>query len=574
MKKTLHLLTTALLLTASHAWADSYKGTLERHGLKMEYTLSGGIVTDKDDHRIGGAPVAIMGVSIEGEVEAGASFSASCRKLATARQAKKGNILGKIKDTALKLTGRTDKNKDMKITVLIRKAGETDYIQATKEDNGSVGTTLTVPAEAEQMTIILSCQGPRDRLECHSTWNVVKRTTAPQPSDAGNKQAAVSSGKKYTDRITHNGHTMKYTISGPEIKLKDKAELVTNSVTDYHQVIRGIVKPGQTVSVDMLKESGSSTPRLNISFEYLKRGAVPRFSNAARMIQTKVTDQTSKSYTVPSDAEVVYAHLYYQIPAQGIESTINLTANLYVEDKIPDYAISSNSTAVASTTASSPSPKANTASRATPTKTFKWDEVAEDECCPKCQQPYSFYEVQEAIGTVQQKCIQENDNRYAKLTPFDAIYCDNCIRTSRHSQVWLNYDDAEECIIIRQNTTARIERMRNGKERWHLHKGHLIANYHSGSNVPSFQLANCVIFPKGSIVIGMEEDGRSSRATILSGSAEVLSTVGGQKQTLKPGHMITVTTDGVQEIKPCDTSQLSQEVNRPAYDRKNTYLNE
>ena len=71
----------------------------------------------------------------------------------------------------------------------------------------------------------------------------------------------------------------------------------------------------------------------------------------------------------------------------------------------------------------------------------------------------------------------------------------------------------------------------------------------------------------------MEEDGRSSRATILSGSAEVLSTFGGQKQTLKPGHMITVTPDGVQEIKPCDTSQLSQEVNRPAYDRKNTYLN-
>ena len=95
MKKTLYLLTTALLLTASHVWADNYKGTLERHGLKMEYTLSGGIVTNKDDHRIGGAPVAIMGVSIDGEVEAGASFSASCRKLATDRQAKKGNLLGK-----------------------------------------------------------------------------------------------------------------------------------------------------------------------------------------------------------------------------------------------------------------------------------------------------------------------------------------------------------------------------------------------------------------------------------------------------------------------------------------------
>ena len=46
MKEAIRLFMTAvLLMIAAGASADNYKGTLERHGVKMEYTIGGGKVT-------------------------------------------------------------------------------------------------------------------------------------------------------------------------------------------------------------------------------------------------------------------------------------------------------------------------------------------------------------------------------------------------------------------------------------------------------------------------------------------------------------------------------------------------
>ena len=61
--------------------AESYTGTMQRHGVKMEYSFSGGKVTKKDEPVIGGAPYAEMLVNIEGEVKSGTTVTASCKKM-------------------------------------------------------------------------------------------------------------------------------------------------------------------------------------------------------------------------------------------------------------------------------------------------------------------------------------------------------------------------------------------------------------------------------------------------------------------------------------------------------------
>ena len=82
MKRTIGIMMTALLLlAATGAKADDYRGTLERHGVKMEYAFSGGKVTNKKDPVYGGAPVLEMATFIDGEVEAGTKIKASCKKL-------------------------------------------------------------------------------------------------------------------------------------------------------------------------------------------------------------------------------------------------------------------------------------------------------------------------------------------------------------------------------------------------------------------------------------------------------------------------------------------------------------
>ena len=80
MKRTIGIMMAALLLCwATGAKADSYKGTLERHGSKMEYAFSGCTVTAK--HK----PVVELGntfvVIVDGQITAGTTLQATCKRL-------------------------------------------------------------------------------------------------------------------------------------------------------------------------------------------------------------------------------------------------------------------------------------------------------------------------------------------------------------------------------------------------------------------------------------------------------------------------------------------------------------
>ena len=81
MKSRISYFTLAVMLAVASilpARADDYKGTMTRQGTKMQYSFSGGVVTDK---KLKGQGTTDMIVSIVGQVEAGSTLSAVYKKL-------------------------------------------------------------------------------------------------------------------------------------------------------------------------------------------------------------------------------------------------------------------------------------------------------------------------------------------------------------------------------------------------------------------------------------------------------------------------------------------------------------
>lgn len=517
------ILTLVVLTTASQpTHADSYKGILERHGVKMEYSFSGGIVTNKSKPTIGGAPWAQMAVFIDGEVKAGSTVTASCRKLSGLQKFNEVNI------------------------TILTKSNNGQTRQQVKKGNGSTSISYNVPSDASEVQIHMRYRCLRTELCSEVTWSVSKQSNpnTQQSSSSNNGYTYLSSGTHFKDQLTRDGHTMKYSISGPTMKLKEPPYYPGSS--GFRQIVKGYVKAGQTVSVDLAKVSGSGTPRLHIRFDYLKKGAVPRFSNVANMIHTEQTENISKSYTIPSDAEVVYVYIYYQIPRQGTDSDIEIEANLYVGNRVPDYAMPSSSAA----SSSSPPPS-------TPTQNFKWNDIADDENCPKCKLAYSHYEVAKINGTAGQRC-KDASGSYSKVTALRPIYYNDNIQTKADGEITLSHDDEEECLIIKENTSVLCEKLTNGTDRWHVYKGKIVGkNLVRSNRKPTFQMSNCTAYPKGTVFV-LEDDGQSSRVYLFSGAMEVTSKKTKKKQTLQPGQMSDVGTNGQLNVQTFDVSAVAR----------------
>ena len=526
MKKEILFVLFLLVAMTLPASADNYKGTIERHGGKVEYSLSGGKVTNKYATPYVGDVFQTMGVFIDGEVKAGSTLTASYRKL-----------------TGLK------KDQEVTINVLIKDQNG-QYRQQNKTGKGSASISVSVPNDAAEVSIKMSHKNGRTQLLCDVTWTVVRESTTRQPSSNNGGCSTVSSGTKFKDQVTSEGHTMKYSISGPTIRFKEAPNLVRGQMghTDHHQTVKGYVKKGQTITVELEKVSGKDTPRLNISFDYLKEGAVPRFSNAARMIRTEQKDKISNSYTVPSNAEVVYVHIYYQVPHQGADSGIDITANLYVGDRVPDYALPSSSS-------STPPPTTTS----TPTPNFNWNDIAPDENCPKCKQPYSHYEIRSIQGTAAKRC-KDGTGSYRELKGIDPLYFHDNIQTKAYDEVTLSYDDEEECLVIKENSSVLCERLTNGTDRWHVYKGKIVGKYLKHANTikkPTFQMSNCTAYPKGTIFV-LEDDGKTSRVYLLDGAMEVTSKKTSKKENLQPGQMSTVSSNGQQKVETFDVKAMAK----------------
>lgn len=511
-------LTLALLLWAAGAAAESYTGTMQRHGVKMEYSFSGGKVTKKDEPVIGGAPYAEMLVNIEGEVKSGTTVTASCKKM---------QGLATFKEVTISTLIHTD---------------DGQIKEDVKKGDGSCSVSVSVPGNATKVSIFMSYRSWRTKLTSEVTWNVVKEnTTTPGRPD---ESTSVNPAKTYRDQATCEGHTMKYSIAGGTVLKKEKANIIHDEWghDNYHQQLKGIVKPGANVSVELSKVKGEGTPRLGIVFDYLKKGQLPNM--AGILYNTEQTTSTSKSFRVPSDAEYIEIFIHYQVPHKGADSDINIHVKLYVGDRMADYEYSS----------STPSTPVNTN---TPGN-FKWNDIAPDENCPVCKKPYSGYDVLHVNGSVGQRCKDGHGN-FASMSALDPYYFYDYIITKSDGEVTLFYGDQENTVTVKPNSTVICAPLANGNSRWYVHKGSIVGQHlkHVNKVRPTIELSNCSAYPKGTIYVA-EDDGKTSRVYLLTGSMEVTSKKTSKKVTLKPGQASTVSTNGQQKIQAFDVKKLAK----------------
>ncbi len=511
-------LTLALLLWTTGAAAESYTGTMQRHGVKMEYSFSGGKVTKKDEPVIGGAPYAEMLVNIEGEVKSGTTVTASCKKM---------QGLATFKEVTISTLIHTD---------------DGQIKEDVKKGDGSCSVSVSVPGNATKVSIFMSYRSWRTKLTSEVTWNVVKEnTTTPGRPD---ESTSVNPAKTYRDQATCEGHTMKYSIAGGTVLKKEKANIIHDEWghDNYHQQLKGIVKPGAIVSVELSKVKGEGTPRLGIVFDYLKKGQLPNMMGI--LYNTEQTTSTSKSFRVPSDAEYIEIFIHYQVPHKGADSDINIHVKLYVGDRMADYEYSS----------STPSTPVNTN---TPGN-FKWNDIAPDENCPVCKKPYSGYDVLHVNGSVGQRCKDGHGN-FASMSALDPYYFYDYIITKSDGEVTLFYGDQENTVTVKPNSTVICAPLANGNSRWYVHKGSIVGQHlkHVNKVRPTIELSNCSAYPKGTIYVA-EDDGKTSRVYLLTGSMEVTSKKTSKKVTLKPGQASTVSTNGQQKIQAFDVKKLAK----------------
>ena len=513
------MMMTLVLLVATGVKAENYKGSMERHGVKMEYSYSGGKVTKKDKPVVGGAPYAEMLVPIEGEVKTGSTVTASCKKL---------QGLATFKEVTI-------------VTLIHTDDGQVK--QDMKKGDGLCSVSVNVPSNATEVSISMSYRSWRTMLTSKVTWNVVKegRMTTPNRPD---ESTSVNPAKTFKDQATCEGHTMKYSISGGNILKKEKADISHDNFghDNYRQKIKGIVQPGATISVELSKVKGEGTPRLGIVFDYQKKGQMPNMMGI--MYQTEQTTTTSKSFRVPNDAEYVEVFIHYQVPHKGTDSDIDISVRLYVGDRMADYEYST--------------PSATTTPSTTTTDNFDWKDIAPDESCPVCKKPYSGYEVLHVNGSVGQRCKDGHGN-FASMSALDPYYFYDYIVTKSDGEVTLFYGDQENTVTVKPNSTVICAPLANGNSRWYVHKGSIVGQHlkHVNNVRPTIQLSNCSAYPKGTIYVA-EDDGKTSRIYLLSGSMDVTSKKTSKKVTLKPGQASTVGANGQQKIQTFDVKKLAK----------------
>ena len=138
--------------------AQSYKGTMTGLGSKMEYSFSGGTVTNKSDVRYGGTDLVNMNIFADGEVAPEASVTASCKN------PEGGKYFNEVYATiyAILNDGSTKKLKE-----------KTQVMSAT--------VSATVPKNAKQLKMEMGHKGRMGKYACFVTWDVKKEASASSP---------------------------------------------------------------------------------------------------------------------------------------------------------------------------------------------------------------------------------------------------------------------------------------------------------------------------------------------------------------------------------------------------------
>jgi len=231
-----------------------------------------------------------------------------------------------------------------------------------------------------------------------------------------------------TGTISHEGHKMKFSISG--VKITDKGE-ANYQGPDYDRTdgdllveMKGTVKKGATVKAEAIKVSGVDMPRIGIFFYPSKPGQmnILGWQDLSDRNFPKVTSN-SGSFTVPDDVDWLRVVILYQTPKKG--RRIHLDISLKVEDETP------------------------------PTR---WEPPSYS----NCDHPDSHCRFEELWGEVSFRCNDQYDDSYESAEYQTVIKQEDRIQTKEESgaKVWI--PDWDTYVNLKEETTVviRVEEQR------------------------------------------------------------------------------------------------------------------
>ena len=285
MKSSLNYLALVLLALVAvlPARADDYKGTMTRLGTKMEYSLSGATVTDKDVLTLK-EPNDFV-IDIKGKVEVGSTISATFKKLIDySRNPGKVTVIIRTRPTEGKLT-----------------------LKEQKEGKESATASFKVPDNVKEVEIFMNFQGREGAFNCYATYNVVKKGTLEEKGTPSSKV------ESFSEQGTAG--LMKYSISGGE----------------QHPHLGRIIRPGDKITLSCSVEK--SKEKIKTFFILRNNGDVVKKVWGA--------ESASFSYTVPANMEGnIEADIGYTI--NGMEYGNNIKASCNWQVLINQSGTSSN----------------------------------------------------------------------------------------------------------------------------------------------------------------------------------------------------------------------------------------
>ena len=340
-----------------------------------------------------------------------------------------------------------------------------------------------------------------------------KKTTKKAPS-------ALS----YKGTMTGLGSKMEYSFSGGTVTNKSEVKYGGTNMINMNVFVDGEVAPGGTVTASCKNLVGSKN---YIEVKYSIYAIMEDGSTKELKEKTKDVSSTV-SATVPKKAKQVKMEMNYKGRMGNFSCFVTWDV----------------------TKEASGSPGS-----------FNWDDIHAKVRCLKCNGQFSNYYVNNFMGTVGIMCNSDTkkksrmlDVSFGRLEP---IYYNDYIYTG--SDDWLlldNNDDYEVLKILGSSTVLLQKRLSNGSDRWVVYKGKIVGKTLKRAAEPSFQMTNCVATPTGTTYV-LEDDGKTSRVLLLEGSMEVESNKGSKKQTLSPGQVATVSSNGQIKVENFDVASTA-----------------
>jgi hypothetical protein len=512
-----------LLMVAQGIKAESYTGTLERHGAKMEYSFSGEFkIQEKTDAQSGGRLPTIFGTTITGEVKVGSTLNLSCKKLSTSEKWKKVSI---------NIQGYTTAGKGSKIAHYV---GE----------GGSVTKAFTVPvngpidygpaAELTELFITFSYQNKDNEVRAELNLKVVKEI-GPMEYFKGTYE--ICAPYEEPDGF------VEYTITGRNFR----KEYDGSYTADYY--------PGEKVTCTCSPEPRRSLPYeayISYNEEQVKKlnGTLEKtFTIHEPDPETGINDIIIGA---SFDGEVMFDP---ENPLFQFGDGVRIHVNLIKPNQ--DQPVTNN---------------------------FKWNEVDEDRCV-HCHGQGSEYMIQgfgepavTCMTNLKKEAPDQNIFEYYFSVPslydpkpqdkwykllsgevYDVHYND-VISTRWGWKTTLSYGDEDEALTIDENSVVHlVKRNTDGSDRWNVYMGRIIGKNlkRHGEREPLFETPTMQARPTGTVFV-LEADANTSRVYLLSGSMNVASKKSQKKATLKPGQASTISSDGKIKIQKFDVNAAAR----------------